>query len=328
MFVIKVMGLKRTIQKSALMVLLLLASQGAWAQMDVQFSDYVRLKSYYNPAVSGTDGLLNVVGAYAMQFVGYDDAPKTMYVSADIPIFFLSPRHGAGVSLMSDDVGIFRQQTISLQYAFNMKLGKKSRLAIGVNGGLIQETIDASGITLPETGKDVAADPAFPSSEVKGSHVDLSAGIYFYHPKYWGGISVRHLAAPLIEVGETTLYQIDRTYYLMGGGNIRLKNSLFSLHPSFMVMSDMKNWREDIQLKVSYEFEERSFYAGVGYSPDISTTFFLGGKFHGIGLGYSYQMFTTGVGMLNGSHEITLGYQTELDLFKKGRNRHKSVRFL
>ena len=322
------MGLKRTIQKCALMGVLSLASQGAWAQMDVQFSDYVRLKSYYNPAVSGTDGKLNVVGAYAMQFVGYDNAPKTMYVSADIPIFFLGPRHGAGVSLMSDDVGIFRQQTISLQYAFNMKIGKKGRLAIGVNGGMIQETIDGSGLLLPQTGSGGGTDPAFPTSEVKGSHIDLSAGVYYYHPKYWGGFSVRHLAAPLLEVGETTLYQIDRTYYLMGGGNIRLKNSLFSLQPSFMVMTDMKNWREDVQLKVSYEFESRSFYAGVGYSPGISTTFFLGGNFHGIGLGYSYQMYTSGVGMLNGSHEITLGYQTELDLFKKGRNRHKSVRFL
>ena len=93
-------------------------------------------------------------------------------------------------------------------------------------------------------------------------------------------------------------------------------------------MTDLQNWREDVQLKVNYEYEGRSFYAGVGYSPTISTSFFLGGVFHGVGLGYSYQLYTTGVGMLNGSHEITLGYQTDLDLFKKGRNRHKSVRFL
>ena len=94
------------------------------------------------------------------------------------------------------------------------------------------------------------------------------------------------------------------------------------------VMTDLQNWREDVQLKVNYEYEGRSFYAGVGYSPTISTSFFLGGVFHGVGLGYSYQLYTTGVGMLNGSHEITLGYQTDLDLFKKGRNRHKSVRWI
>jgi hypothetical protein len=31
---------------------------------------------------------------------------------------------------------------------------------------------------------------------------------------------------------------------------------------------------------------------------------------------------------VNGSHELVVGYLTELDLFKKGRNRHKSVRWL
>ena len=100
MFVIKVMGLKRTIQKCALWAVLMLASQVVSAQNEVQFSDYTRLKSYYNPAVSGTEGKLNVVAAYSMQFVGFEDAPKTMYVGADLPIFFLGPRHGAGASLM------------------------------------------------------------------------------------------------------------------------------------------------------------------------------------------------------------------------------------
>ena len=91
-------------------------------------------------------------------------------------------------------------------------------------------------------------------------------------------------------------------------------------------MSDMQSWREDVQCRLAYDYEGRSFYAGVG--PDVSATFMVGGNFHGVSLGYSYQMYTTGVGLINGSHEITVGYQTDLDFFKKGRNRHKSVRFL
>ena len=48
----------------------------------------------------------------------------------------------------------------------------------------------------------------------------------------------------------------------------------------------------------------------------------------GICLGYNYQMYTEGVGAVNGSHELVVSYQSNLDLFKKGRNRHKSVRWL
>ena len=95
-----------------------------------------------------------------------------------------------------------------------------------------------------------------------------------------------------------------------------------------MVMTDLDNWREDIQCKLQYEYEGRSFFIGAGYSYDVSASVLLGGNFHGVSLCYSYQMYTSGINMVNGTHELTLGYQTDLDLFKKGRNKHKSVRFL
>ena len=47
-----------------------------------------------------------------------------------------------------------------------------------------------------------------------------------------------------------------------------------------------------------------------------------------ITLGYSYEIFTNGVSIGNGSHELFVGYQTDVNLFKKGRNRHQSVRIL
>ena len=79
---------------------------------------------------------------------------------------------------------------------------------------------------------------------------------------------------------------------------------------------------------MTYEYDGRRFFGGLGYSPNTSVTFLIGGDFHGVALGYSYQMYTSGVGLQNGAHELVLTYQTDLDLFKKGRNKHKSVRFL
>ncbi len=304
-------------------VLLSAAGTRAVAQNDVQFSDYTRLKSYYNPAVSGTEGKLNVAAAYAMQFVGYDNAPATMYIGADLPVFFLGPRHGAGVSFMSDKAGMFTTQRIGFQYAYNVRVGEKSRLALGGQAALLTGRIDPSGVKLEDQ-----SDPAFPTSAVDANHVDFSAGLYFCHPRYWAGVSAQHAAAPLLVMGEKYEYQIDRMYYLMGGCNIRIKNTFLTLQPSFLVMSDLQNWREDVQCRLAYEFDGRSFYAGVGYSPGTSATFMAGGDFHGVSLGYSYQLYTSGVGMVNGSHEVTLGYQADLDLFKKGRNKYKSVRFL
>lgn len=311
------------IRRAALPLLALLAFGTARAQMDVQFSDYTRLLSYYNPAVSGVDGQLNVAAAYAMQFVGYDDAPGTMYVGVDMPVYFLNAHHGAGLSFMSDQAGMFTQQRIGLQYAYNFRLGRRGKLAIGAQVALLSETIDGSDVELEDQ-----SDPAFPSGEETGNSVDFSFGVYFSHPDWWAGLSAQHLSAPTLVLDNQYEYAIDRVYYLTGGCNIRLRNTFLTLQPSFMVMTDATNWREDVQCRLAYNYEGRSFYAGVGYSPDISVTFLLGGDFHGISLGYSYQLYTSGVGAINGSHELSLGYRTDLDLFKKGRNRHRSVRFL
>lgn len=293
------------------------------AQWDVQFSDFTALKSYYNPAVSGTDGMLDVDAVYSMQMVGYDGAPSTMYVGASLPVYFLSPRHGAGVSFLNDNIGIFTTTRIGLQYSYNIKVGSKGKLAIGVLGALMSEKIDPSDMELEDN-----SDPAFPSSQQDGNTVDLGAGLYYYHPKYWLGISGQHLLAPTIVIGETNEVEIPSMYYLMGGCNIKIKNSLFTVQPSFLIQSDWDSWREDIQCRLLYESDGKEFYGGLGYSPSTSVTFLVGGVFHGISLGYNYQLYTSGVGAINGSHELVVGYQTNLDLFKKGRNKHKSVRWL
>lgn len=54
----------------------------------------------------------------------------------------------------------------------------------------------------------------------------------------------------------------------------------------------------------------------------------IGGTFHGINLGYSYEMYTGTAAFKNGSHGLFVSYQTDINLQKKGRNKHKSVRFL
>ena len=308
---------------SVLMTLWLVVLTSVRAQWDVQFSDFTALKSFYNPAVAGTDGKLNVAAAYAMQMAGYDDAPATLYVGGDLPVFFLSARHGMGVSFLSDNGGVFSSTKISLKYAYNMKLGIKARLAIGVVGGMLTAKGEKGKLELEDN-----SDPAFPSSQQNGNKIDVGAGLYFYHPKAWLGVSAQHLLAPTILLGQTNEVKIARMYYLMGGGNIKFKNSLLSLQPSFLLQTDFDAWREDVQCKVTYERDEKKFYGGVNYSPGTSVSLLLGGVFHGISLGYSYQLYTNGVGLIHGSHEVVLSYQTDLDLFKKGRNKHQSVRWL
>nr|WP_308590748.1 type IX secretion system membrane protein PorP/SprF [uncultured Prevotella sp.] len=302
--------------------LTVLFAAGARAQYDASFSHYWDLEPYFNPAAVGKQPKLNVVGAYAISMAGFENNPRTMYVGADMPFYFIGAYHGAGVSLLNDQIGLFTHQRIALQYAYKHKL-LGGTISVGAQFGFVNEQFDGSKVDLGEAG-----DPAFATSDVNGNSMDLAAGLYYTHGRWYAGISAQHLTSPLVELGETNELQIDPTFYLTGGYNIKLRSPFVTIPTSVLVRTDGKAYRADVTARVVYTNDKKMMYAGVSYSPTNSVTAVIGGMFHGINLSYSYEMYTSALSIGNGSHELTVGYQTNLNLFKKGKNKHKSVRIL
>ncbi|MCI5817568.1 MAG: type IX secretion system membrane protein PorP/SprF [Paraprevotella sp.] len=292
------------------------------AQYDVSFSHFWDMEPYYNPAAAGKENKLNVAAAYAMSFTGFENNPKSMYIGADMPIYFLKKYHGVGVSLLNDQIGLFTHQRLALQYAYKQKLFGGT-LSIGLQLGFISEKFDGSKVDVEDS-----SDPALTKSDVNGSAMDLAAGIYYTHGSWYVGVSAQHINAPLVELGETNELQIDRTIYLTGGYNIKLRNPFLTIHPSALIRTDGSSYRADIAGLLVYTNDKKMLYGGVAYSPSNSVTAHIGGLFHGVKIGYSYEIYTSGISLANGSHELFIGYQTTLNLYKKGKNKHKSVRLL
>lgn len=292
------------------------------AQYDVSFSHFWDMESYYNPAAAGKENKLNIAAAYAMSFTGFENNPKSMYIGADMPIYFLKKYHGVGVSLLNDQIGLFTHQRLALQYAYKQKLFGGT-LSIGLQLGFISEKFDGSKVDVEDS-----SDPALTKSDVNGSAMDLAAGIYYTHGSWYVGVSAQHINAPLVELGETNELQIDRTIYLTGGYNIKLRNPFLTIHPSALIRTDGSSYRADIAGLLVYTNDKKMLYGGVAYSPSNSVTAHIGGLFHGVKIGYSYEIYTSGISLANGSHELFIGYQTTLNLYKKGKNKHKSVRLL
>ena len=292
------------------------------AQYDVSFSHFWDMEPYYNPAAAGKENKLNVAAAYAMSFTGFENNPKSMYIGADMPIYFLKKYHGVGVSLLNDQIGLFTHQRLALQYAYKQKLFGGT-LSIGLQLGFISEKFDGSKVDVEDS-----SDPALTKSDVNGSAMDLAAGIYYTHGSWYVGVSAQHINAPLVELGETNELQIDRTIYLTGGYNIKLRNPFLTIHPSALIRTDGSSYRADIAGLLVYTNDKKMLYGGVAYSPSNSVTAHIGGLFHGVKIGYSYEIYTSGISLANGSHELFIGYQTTPNLYKKGKNKHKSVRLL
>ena len=302
---------------------MLMALIRASAQQEPSFAHYWALEPSFNPAAVGKAPVINVTGSYAMSMTGFENNPKTMLLAGDMPVRLLNGYHGVGLQLMNDDIGLFTHQRLAVQYANKQRLFGGT-LSVGIQIGMLSEKFKGSQLDLDDT-----SDEAFSTTDVTGNALDLAVGLYYQHRLWYAGLSVSHATAPSIELGERSIIDISRTYYLTGGYNIQLTNPLLSIHPSVLARTDGTAYRVDVTTRLKYEHENKKFYAGVAYSPTNSVTALIGGVFHGISLGYSYEAYTnSAIGLGKGSHELFVGYQTTLDLSKKGRNRHQSVRIL
>ena len=197
--------------------------------------------------------------------------------------------------------------------------------SVGVQGGLLSENFDGSKVDLPEENSN---DEAFSKAEVTGTGFDLCAGLYYKHRNWYVGLSSLHLTAPTVELGETNELEVSRSYYFTAGYNIQLRNPFLMVQTSVLGRSDGVVYRGDVTARLKYTHDKKVMYAGLSYSPTNSVTLLIGGHFHGVMFGYGYEAYTGAIGLGHGSHELFVGYQTDINLFKKGRNRHQSVRLL
>ena len=309
-------------RKIMIFVVLAMASMGVRAQYDPLFSHYFDMEPSFNPGAVGKQAVLNVTAAYAIEMAGFKRNPQTAYAAADMPFYGLKTYHGAGIQLINDKIGLFSHQRLQGQYALKFNLFEGT-LGAGIQAGLLSESFDGSKLDLEES-----SDQAFSTSQVEGTAIDVAFGLYYLHGPWYVGLSGQHLTAPLVKLGETNELKIDRTFYLTGGYNIRLRNPFLTVQSSFLVRTDLVSWRGDVTGRLTYTNDTKKMYAGISYSPTNSVTMLVGGSFHGVMLGYSYEVYTSAINPANGSHELYVGYQTDINLVKKGKNRHQSVRIL
>ena len=303
-------------------VLFMLASYEVRAQYDVSFGHYWAMEPSFNPATVGKEAKLNVAVAYALQMAGFEHNPNTMYAGADMPFYVLGAYHGVGLQFMNDAIGAFTHKRFGLQYAFQPRL-LGGKLNIGVQATMLSENLDGSKIELIDP-----TDPAFTTSSVNGTGFDLSLGLYYQHRCWYVGLSALHLNSPKVGLGETNELSISPTYYFTGGYNIQLTHPFLTIQTSVLGRTDEVAFRGDVTARLKYEHKKRVMYAGLSYSPTNSVTVILGGNIRGIHIGYSYEIYTSAISFGNGSHELFVGYQTDLNLYKKEKNLHKSVRIL
>jgi type IX secretion system PorP/SprF family membrane protein len=315
----------------AAMTLWVVVAIAAWAQSDAAFSHAWMSRSYYNPAAAGEENAIHLTVGSRMQWVDFKHAPMTFYITVDMPYKLLEQRWGVGVKAEFERIGLYTNTRIGAQIAWKKRFGRKT-LSVGIQPGIFSQTFRGKDVVMPEDETHQGNDEAIPTQDVSGTAFDANVGVYFSAPHYWAGFSMTHVTSPSInlKISRETLdyyeFNVRRTYYFMGGGNIPFNNTLFEIQPSAMFVTDTKAWTAQVAAVMRYN---RMLNIGAGYRWKDAVTAFIGVNLKDAYIGYAYDYPVSAISKATfGSHEVFVTYNVKLDNREKNKNKQKSVRLM
>ncbi|MFN8346494.1 MAG: type IX secretion system membrane protein PorP/SprF [Spirosomataceae bacterium] len=254
-------------QKCTMLLLLiaLISSSKVRAQQDKLFSQYMFNMMALNPAYAGSRDVLSATALYRNQWGGMTGAPQTATFSIDMPVN--RERVGLGLQLFNDQIGLENWTGAMLSYAFRIKLGERSTLALGLQGGAMSFRWDLAKANLGNN----LADPAF-ASNVSKILPNFGTGIYISNDRSYLGISVPYLIENnLNDYDNDQRAKVRRHYYAIAGfvvgrNNVKLKPSMMARYVNGAGVSldgNLNLWFNDrIAFGMSYRHNRFSTYAG------------------------------------------------------------------
>ena len=309
--------------KKVLVLFFVLLSGLAKAQQDPQFS--LNMFNIYsvNPAFSGSYDQFNALAIHRSQWVGYGGgSPTTQHVSVEAPVYFL--HGGAGISLVNDKLGNEYSRGVSLSYAYQTKLTKKSELGVGFNVGFMDVGFEGEWVTPGnDQGLDDPSIPAIGSNDVVP---DLGLGVYYRMKELYIGYSVTHLnQATAVYDNADRDFEFKRHHYLTLGWLHELTSDLV-LRPSMHIKSDQVSTQIDFNVNVNYG---DNLWGGMTYRLDDAVVVIAGYNINeNLKFGYAYDITTSDLkSESSGSHEILLRYSFKMRPPGKLPTHYRNIRY-
>lgn len=300
------------------------------AQQQPIFTNYTNSYAYINSGFLGMSEGINVMGLYRLQWAGFVDndgteiAPTTYLITGDMPLRVL--HGGLGFSVMQDHIGFEDDTHVGIGYSFHADLGG-STLGIGLTGTLCNRTVDFSQLH-PNHESDPLLQGLSKESEML---FDFNLGLFWQIPEsFYIGVSavnvLQSMTKALNDQTETSASFVnDRTFYVVAGYPFQFEDlPSLTFIPSVAGMTNLSTWQINASFKVLFR---DLFSLGVNYRPQESVGLTVGLKIKDFSIGYAYDINTMGLGVVPGSHEISLGYCFKLDLDRTPRD-YRSVRYL
>lgn len=163
-----------------------LGSLSLQAQQAPMYTHYMYNTLSINPAYAGSRDALTVTALHRSQWLNFKGAPTTQTLTMHSPIN--SEHIGLGLALSNDKIGPINNTSAFLSFAYIMKLNSKSKLALGLNGGVNILQANLSSLEL-----DQQNDPVFMNNIKNRTTPNFGFGAYYSRERFYAGLSAPNL---------------------------------------------------------------------------------------------------------------------------------------
>ncbi|MBK9418943.1 MAG: type IX secretion system membrane protein PorP/SprF [Flavobacteriales bacterium] len=290
--------------RTALLVITIATAVLSRAQQDPMYSMYMWNMLSVQPGYAGSADVLNATALSRVQWAAINGAPVTHSLSAHAPINMRSL--GAGGSLVHDRIGRTYTTSAFVDIAYRMRITRKTRLALGLKGGINHATIANTQVENTDPN-----DPTFMADMSGKVHPNFGFGAYLWSRKGYLGISVpkllRNYLGKVSADGIVTRFQQEASHLFITGGYVFPMGTV-KFRPSIMVRAT-EGAPLSGDLSANFFFQDK-FSLGAAYRHGDSVIGILSVQLTDqIKAGYAYDF---GVNTLtyraNGAHEVMISY--------------------
>lgn len=317
----------RIIIKAACLLHFCLFFQTAFAQQRPHYAQYNQNNFLLNPAIAGIESYADGRVGYRRQWAGLDEAPRTFYLTAHLPIAnpdfeiepasprYVQPRYkrqsplpdahaGVGFTIVQDQAGPWSQLSMSVSGAYHYPLDDYWQVSGGISAGLTQHTLDFDRIRLA-----TPRDPVVTTGKIAAFRPDFHAGLWLYSPEFFAGFSVQQLISNRLRFREGEYEwqgKLVPHFFFTTGYQLAITDD-WDFLPSVMFKKAQNtplSW--DLNLKISYI---NHLWLGVSYRQRDALMAWIGTRFaqkFTVSYGYEYPLSVVQAAS-SGSHEIVLG---------------------
>ena len=269
-------------------IILLFAILGIIAGLRAQdpiFSQFYAAPLQLSPAFAGNSYAPRVALNYRNQWPGLG-SPYVTY-AASYEQLFEPLNSGLGVMILADDAGdgIYKTTDFSLHYAYRLNIGDEFFAKFGTEFGGTQVNLDWNKLIFADQidriDGPMPGGVALPTDEERPedlaiTYFDVGAGVLFYNPNFYAGISGKHLNRPgtgFINFNETLESGLPVRWSIHAGGQITLQKGNRIQWPVFISPNATYIWQGDFgQIDAGAYLGFGKFFAGAWYRHAMSNS--------------------------------------------------------